>query len=341
MIRFSITPHSKQYNRKYIVYRISSHQSNQILSNMNQQRPVEYTSIDFDDAHNHWIQNKRKLSNGMYRYICIGFFKNGNQCNRNPLVGKNTCKIHDINPSKHEETKIERNIDIPKKTKPQPKNIDNALSFEDKSSLDNPRTPTFVPHYGVLAKPNTTDSVESNEIEIKQRLRSSNLQKYSIHIADFVRSFWKTYRTLPVEEIMETPKESNGRQDPIIDPYKETIRIQFEPLKYVKFEELRKAFDTYGSIDKVRNPDTIRKNKYNILNVAYYLQMMLIFLEGLNEQSTKHVCVMMMKTRILMFVNYDTNTYLQTTESKWREISHNIRDEILYVLDDIFDEIGE
>ena len=277
---------------------------------MNQQRPVEYTSIDFDDAHNHWIQNKRKLSNGMYRYICIGFFKNGNQCNRNPLVGKNTCKIHDINPPKHEETKIERNIDIPKKTKPQPKNIDNI-------------------------------NIKPNEIEIKQRLRSSNLQKYSIHIADFVRSFWKTYRTWPVEEIMETPKESNGRQDPIIDPYKETIRIQTEPLKYAMFEELRKAFDTYGSIDKVRNPDTIRKNRYNILNVAYYLQMMLIFLEGLNEQSTKHVCVMMMKTRILMFVNYDTNTYLQTTESKWREISHNIRDEILYVLDDIFDEIGE
>jgi len=278
---------------------------------MAQHRPVEFTSIDFDDAHNRWIQNKRKLSNGMYRYICVGFFKNGNQCNRKPLVGKNTCKIHDINPSKHEEIKIECNIEIPKKTKPQPKNI---------------------------------ITVESNEIEIKQRLRSSNLQKYSIHITEFVRSFWKTYRTLPVEEVMETRKESNARQDLIIDPYKETIRIQTDPNKYVAFEYLRKAFDRYGGIDRVRNPETIRKNQYNMADVVYYLQIMLIFMEGLNEMtklSSKHVCVMMMKTRLLMFVNYDTSTYLHTTESKWRVISNNIRDEILYVLDDIFDEIGK
>jgi hypothetical protein len=145
-----------------------------------------------------------------------------------------------------------------------------------------------------------------------------------------------------VVEPIDNSQQEN--QDPIIDPYKETIRIQFEPLRYAKFEELRKAFDKYGSIDRVRNPDTIRKNRYNILDVAYYLQMMLIFLEGLNEMtklSTKHLCVMMMKTRILMFVNYDTKTYLHTTESKWRAISINIRDEILYILDDIFDEIGE
>lgn len=312
MNRFSKPKLNKQYNRKYIVYIIPLIQNpTKILSKMIQQRPVEFTSIDFDDAHKGWIQNKRKLSNGMYRYICIGFFKNGNQCNRNPLVGKNTCKIHDINPSNHEEIKIECNIEIPKKTKPQPKNI---ITFE------------------------------SNEIEIKQRLRSSNLQKYSTHIAEVVRSFWKTYRTLPVEEVMETRKESNVHQDPIIDPYKETIRIQTEPPRYTKFQDLQKAFDRYGTIDRVRNSATIRKNRYNILDVAYYLQMMLIFMEGLNEMtklSTKHVCVVMMKTQLLMFVNYDTNTYLHTTESKWRVIRNNIRDEILYVLDDIFDEIRE
>lgn len=279
---------------------------------MNQQRPVEYTSIDFDDAHNHWIENKRKLSNGMYRYICIGFFKNGNQCNRNPLVGKNACKIHDFPQNialiKHEDT-YHKSVESSNKTKPQPKKTTKIAT--------------------------EIETANQNEIKIKQ----------PIHISGFVRNLWKMYRTLPVVEPIEPIDNSQQEcQDPIIDPYKETIRIQFEPLKYVKFEELRKAFDTYGSIDKVRNPDTIRKNRYNILNVAYYLQMMLIFLEGLNEMtklSTKHVCVMMMKTRILMFVNYDTNTYLHTTESKWREISHNIRDEILYVLDDIFDEIGE
>ena len=282
---------------------------------MNQQRPVEYTSIDFDDAHNHWIENKRKLSNGMYRYICIGFFKNGNQCNRNPLVGKNACKIHDFPQNialiKHEDT-YHKSVESSNKTKPQPKKTTKIAT--------------------------EIETANQNEIKIKQ----------PIHISGFVRNLWKMYRTLPVVEPIEPIEPiDNSRQecqDPIIDPYKETIRIQTEPLKYATFEELRKAFDTYGSIDKVRNPDTIRKNRYNILNVAYYLQMMLIFLEGLNEMtklSTKHVCVMMMKTRILMFVNYDTRTYLHTTEPEWRAISHNIRDEILYILDDIFVEIGE
>ena len=276
---------------------------------MTEHRPVEFTTIDFDDAHNHWIQNKRKLSNGMYRYICIGFFKNGNQCNRNPLVGKNTCNIHDFPQNialiKHEDT-YHKSVESSNKTKPQPKKTTKIAT--------------------------EIETANQNEIKIKQR----------IHISGFVRNLWKMYCTLPVVEPIDNSQQKC--QDRIIDPYKETIRIQTEPLKYVPFKQLQKAFEKYGSIDKVRNPDTIRKNRYNILDVAYYLQIMLIFLEGLNEMtklSTKHVCVMMMKTRILMFVNYDTNMHLHTTEAKWRAISHNIRDEILYILDDIFDEIGE
>ena len=33
-----------------------------------------------------------------------------------------------------------------------PKYCENILSFDGKPSPDNPRTPTFVPHFGVLAK---------------------------------------------------------------------------------------------------------------------------------------------------------------------------------------------
>lgn len=113
----------------------------------NKDRSVEYTSIDFDDAHNHWIQNKRKLSNGMYRYICVGFFKNGNQCNRNPLVGKNTCKIHDfpqnIAPIKDEETKTNCDEDQ-----------DQSQDQEDTYNTLIVRTPergTSVVNYGVMA----------------------------------------------------------------------------------------------------------------------------------------------------------------------------------------------
>ena len=321
---------------------------------MTEQRPVEFTSIDFNDAHNHWIQNKCKLSNGMYRYICIGFFQNGKKCNRNPLVGKNTCKIHDIHPITHEEeTKIEYEPEI------------STITYDGKPSQVIPRTPTFLRHYGVLTKPKpqlknackieTTvrtpskdnDSAKSTEIEIKHRRRSPDLQKYTNHILEFVRSFWKTYRTLPVEEFIETQNKTNGLkpvQDPIIDTYNETILTNIHPPRYIKFTELQKAFDKYKSIDKVRNPATICKNRYYILDVAYYLQIMLVFLEGLDEMTklaSKHICVMMMKLRLLLFVNYDTNMHLHTTEAKWRVISNNIRDELLYVLDDIYEEIDD
>ena len=57
-------------------------------------REIHHADIDFDDAHLHWMKNKRKLTNGLYRYICTGMFQNGSPCNRNPLVGKNTCRIH-------------------------------------------------------------------------------------------------------------------------------------------------------------------------------------------------------------------------------------------------------
>ena len=40
------------------------------------------TLIDFDDAHNGWIENKRKLPNGCYVYICGKILKNGKKCQR-------------------------------------------------------------------------------------------------------------------------------------------------------------------------------------------------------------------------------------------------------------------
>lgn len=322
---------------------------------MTEQRPIEFTTIDFDDAHQHWIQNKRKLSNGMYRYICIGFFQNGKKCNRNPLVGKNTCKIHDINPiTQEEETKIEYEPEILTKQKPQLKNtckiettVRTVRGFACKTGVSGWRIGTPSGLSGGELLSNDNDSAKSTEIEIKYRRRSPDLQKYTNHMSEFVRSFWKTYRTLPVEEFIETQNKTNGLkpvQDPIIDVHNETILTNIHPPRYIKFTELQKAFDKYGSIDKVRNPATIRKNRYNILDVAYYLQIMLVFLEGLDEMtklSSKHICVMMMKSRLLLFVNYDTNMHLHTTEAKWRVIGNNIRDELLYVLDDIYEEIDD
>ena len=53
--------------------------------------------IDFDDAHNSWMENKRRLGNGTYVYICGNTLKNGNKCKR-AQCDKNGfasgCKIH-------------------------------------------------------------------------------------------------------------------------------------------------------------------------------------------------------------------------------------------------------
>lgn len=38
--------------------------------------------IDFDDAHNEWEANKKKLANGMYAYLCMKPLKNGKKCKR-------------------------------------------------------------------------------------------------------------------------------------------------------------------------------------------------------------------------------------------------------------------
>jgi len=55
------------------------------------------TLIDFDDAHNEWMENKRKLSNGCYVYICGKILKNGKKCQRSCLdkIGLYSgCRTH-------------------------------------------------------------------------------------------------------------------------------------------------------------------------------------------------------------------------------------------------------
>lgn len=40
----------------------------------------DYPIIDFDDAHDSWMENKRKGPNGTYYYICGKIQKNGKTC---------------------------------------------------------------------------------------------------------------------------------------------------------------------------------------------------------------------------------------------------------------------
>ena len=50
--------------------------------------------IDFDGASLAWHQNKKKLNDCTYKYICTHCFKNGRKCGRVPLENSNYCKDH-------------------------------------------------------------------------------------------------------------------------------------------------------------------------------------------------------------------------------------------------------
>ena len=43
---------------------------------------VPVPKFNFDDAHDEWVANKRRKSNGDYVYICGAPLKNGKKCNR-------------------------------------------------------------------------------------------------------------------------------------------------------------------------------------------------------------------------------------------------------------------
>jgi hypothetical protein len=51
-------------------------------------------NIDFDDASKEWNKNKKKTTNGMYKYICTAETKSGNPCNNSPILDSNFCYIH-------------------------------------------------------------------------------------------------------------------------------------------------------------------------------------------------------------------------------------------------------
>jgi hypothetical protein len=55
------------------------------------------TPIDFGDAHDEWMSNKKRLANGQYVYLCGKITGTGNKCKRgcHDLIGLYSgCKIH-------------------------------------------------------------------------------------------------------------------------------------------------------------------------------------------------------------------------------------------------------
>ncbi len=50
--------------------------------------------IDFDEASRAWYMNKKRISNAMCEYICMGKTKTGKPCCRRPIQWQNYCCIH-------------------------------------------------------------------------------------------------------------------------------------------------------------------------------------------------------------------------------------------------------
>ena len=69
------------------------------MTEKEKEEKVEMTEKElftFDDAHNHWIANKKLLSNGYYAYLCGKPLSKGNCknicCDKLGLYGG--CKLH-------------------------------------------------------------------------------------------------------------------------------------------------------------------------------------------------------------------------------------------------------
>lgn len=279
------------------------------------------SNIDFDEASLQWAKNKRKMPNGMYRYICIGVFKNGKVCPRKPVANKNTCRIHADQEYVSQTTEV------------------NDILIKNvgwKPIIKSQNTTKINPF--ILASP-IFDSGADNTLANASSDRSSRLKKCTSNVGNYARSFWKTYRTLPVMDVRASDIQIHN---PTINVYDETIQIRTTPVINGTFEHLREAIDQYKTLDRIRTPTMIRHRKMDICDVVYHLQLMLSFLEGLDEMTkleTKYVNIMMLKTRILIFMEYDPAAYLHTTASQWKETSCHIQDQIKVVMARLFDAI--
>ena len=61
---------------------------------INDSLPKYEVNIDFNEASNAWLANKKRQSNATYTYICLGETKTGNKCNKSPLQNSNYCSCH-------------------------------------------------------------------------------------------------------------------------------------------------------------------------------------------------------------------------------------------------------
>ena len=57
-------------------------------------KPLYEVNIDFDEASKAWHQNKKKLEEGTYIYVCGKPTLKGTPCQNKPMNGKCVCFKH-------------------------------------------------------------------------------------------------------------------------------------------------------------------------------------------------------------------------------------------------------
>ena len=57
-------------------------------------QPLLQIEIDFDEASNAWLENKKSIGNGCYKYTCIKITKTGKKCKNDSLRGCDKCRFH-------------------------------------------------------------------------------------------------------------------------------------------------------------------------------------------------------------------------------------------------------
>ena len=50
--------------------------------------------IDFDEASMAWMANKKRMGNGMYKYVCCAMTKTGKRCSRKNMKDSDHCVVH-------------------------------------------------------------------------------------------------------------------------------------------------------------------------------------------------------------------------------------------------------
>jgi hypothetical protein len=316
-------------------------------------------NIDFDESIAEWNRNKRKLPNGLYRYICTGMFKNGRPCNRAVLPFTNACRIH-VMPETDTSTIPEQStsVEIGSVSGETPKafHIENTSEKTAEKEVRRPNTRSakhiIEPEPAMDLDPETRVHVNSPKSKKPSVLGNSrrNLQilgrnafggsyrELDMNIRQISRLFWH-YCTLKHSIVPECKDEDADVPISRIDVYTETIYIQTKPIICSSFSQIRNAIYLYRSIDRIDTPEKIRENRYDIKSVIYNLQLILSFLEGLGDltkMETKHEIVMELKTGILMFFGYDVHTHLNTTKPMWANTSLCIQKEIMDVMGVLF-----